>query len=90
MLTDAQVELLVALEAYVEAPTTRRLADKLETPAAGREYWGYDRTHSMLKRLSKRGLVEHDSRRPMHWSVTQAGRDAIAEHYRAEDAAAGM
>ncbi len=87
-LTKAQAQLLEALAEYTDAPTTRRLADKLESPAARREYWGYDRTHAVLKRLARRGLVVvRDARRPQHWHVTAEGRDALAAR-QTENAAA--
>lgn len=77
-LTDKQRIVLTVLAEYVEAPTTRRLADRLESPAARREYWSYDKAHAALKRLEKRDLVARDSRRPVRWTITSVGRAALA------------
>jgi len=37
----------------------------------------YDALHSILKRLSKRGLVHRDARRPARWSITDPGQTAL-------------
>jgi predicted transcriptional regulator len=38
---------------------------------------GYDRLHSALRRLEKRGLVRHDKHRPSRWSLTAAGKKLV-------------
>lgn len=77
-LTDNQRTVLTAISGFTDAPTTRELSDKLETPEAYSRLWGYDRVHSILTRLEKRSLVYRDTRKPAHWSLTQPGREAIA------------
>lgn len=76
-LTANQLDVLATVEQYVDAPTTRRVADRLETPKAQSRLWGYDRTYSILKRLEARGLVVRDDRRPAHWKVTPAGYEIL-------------
>lgn len=76
-LTANQLEVLATVEQYVDAPTARRVADRLETPGAYTRHWGYDRTYAVLKRMEKRGFVARDKRRPAHWSVTSAGYEVL-------------
>lgn len=54
--------------------------DELDTELNRRHnrHMGYDQLHSTLVRLHKRGLVDRDARRPARWSVTDAGKQAVA------------
>ena len=78
-LTTTQLDTLATVEQYRNAPTTRRIADRLETPAAHTAYYDWARTYRILRRLQSLGLIEHDDRRPMHWTVTKAGYDVLLE-----------
>lgn len=75
VLNEEQRLLLTTLAEYTEAPTTRRLADKLHTTPTS--WWNYDVVQSKLVRLEKRGLVQRDKRRPAHWVVTPAGKNVL-------------
>lgn len=77
-LTDNQRAVLTTLGGYVEPPTIRQLADKLEAPKAYSRMWGYDRVRSIMVRLEARELVVRDGRHPAHWTISTAGREALA------------
>ncbi len=79
-LTADQRHILTVLSEYVHPPSVRQLTDNLERPGYRRAHWSIDQVASSLRRMEKRGLVQHhDGRRAHRWSLTDAGRAAIAE-----------
>lgn len=47
-------------------------------------WFSYDALHSGLSRMQNRGWVRRDSHKPTRWSITDAGRAALAEATAAE------
>jgi Fe2+ or Zn2+ uptake regulation protein len=78
-LTDDQRRILATVADYTDAPSVRQITDRLDHPTYRSAYWSLDQVASSLRRMARRGLVVHDSRRPHRWSLTDAGRAALAE-----------
>lgn len=62
-LTLDQRSILRMVGEYVDAPTSRQVADRIERPKANSRYWSFDQVDASLRRMAKRGLVVADSRR---------------------------
>lgn len=84
-LTNDQLNALVALRKYTNAPTARQLADRLDRPLPGAPIWQRPRAYGILRRLERRGLAERlprrSPRRLRRWAITAAGRAELAARH---------
>lgn len=66
-MTDKQQQVMAALGKWEDPPSTRELADSMETPAFRSERFGYQEVRSHLRALERQGRVRRREGRPVRW-----------------------
>ncbi len=91
-ITEKQRHVLQGLNGYVDAPTARRLADRLERPTFRSASFAYDEVYGQLRALERKALIRRVPRPPAarrggtgtkwagtKWELTDPGRWALSE-----------
>jgi repressor of nif and glnA expression len=76
-LTKMQAEVLRRVARYERPPSSRQVADGLETTGFRRPLRGTDEVRRVARTLERRGLLAREGERPIRWTLTDAGRSEL-------------